>query len=265
MADVSDVMNALVALSAQAIYPNGTGQSSVSSSDVIVYAGWCNPQRLDADLLLGKAHISVYPRPEETLKDYYNPEWVDLSKETATLLLTVGTNTVTLSGTVTTGHNVALLVNDVESVYTCQSGDTLASIATALAVLTGGTSVGAVLTLNNPWSIVARVGVHGYSIRELRRQSRLFQIVIWSPTPALRDTLAKALDAYLTQRKNITLADGSIGLMKYKNSPMTDDLQKATIFRRDLMYTVEYPTTETIQTTAVTIATTVINNFKVNL
>lgn len=119
--------------------------------------------------------------------------------------------------------------------------------------------------LNNPWSIVARVGVHGYSIRELRRQSRLFQIVIWSPTPARRDTLAKALDAYLTQHKNITLSDGSVGLMKYKNSPMTDDLQKATIYRRDFMYTVEYPTTETMQTTAVAIASTVINSFKVNL
>lgn len=265
MADVSDVTATLAGLISNAVYPNGTGQASVSGKDIIIYPGWANPQRLDDDLLISKAHINIYPRAEETIIEHYNPEWQVLSKQTATMTAIATANTVTLSGTITAGHNLSLLINGTDYSYTCQANDTLTTVATAMASLSGGSSVGSVITYSNPHSLVARVGVKGSVIRELRRQNRVFQIVIWCNAPAQRDVISNAVDKALTIQKNITLADGSSGKLRYKSSPMTDDLQKDTLFRRDFLYSVEYATTETQTATAVTIPQTVIKELVINV
>lgn len=67
MADVSEVGEALAQIVAAAAYPNGTGQPSIGACDIMVYQGWPNPQTLDADLAAGKVHISVFPRPGDTI------------------------------------------------------------------------------------------------------------------------------------------------------------------------------------------------------
>lgn len=65
MADVTDVAEALVAIIAAAVYPNGTSAASIAACPIMVYQGWPDAQTLDQDLSTGKVHISVWPRPGE--------------------------------------------------------------------------------------------------------------------------------------------------------------------------------------------------------
>ena len=261
MADVTDVCNVLVTLAAQAVYPNGTGQASVANTGIRVFQGWPLPQQLDADLKAGVCQVSVYPRPEERNTARYPQDWQQRSVNTPTLGLTINGQQVTVSGTIPPSnnpHNVMVMVNKTPYVYAVQTSDTLTSIATALAALivagvAGTTSSGAVITMPTTARVsVARVGVQGVSMRELRRQERVFQVSIWADTPAHRDAIAQAIDVALAATNFLNLPDLSAARMIYKSSNVDDSYQKDKLYRRDLFYTVEYATTQIETDTQIT-------------
>lgn len=261
MADVSDVANTLVGLAASAVYPNGTGQASVTGAGIRVYQGWPVPQSLDADLKVGICHVSVFARPEERNVSRYPQDWQQKTVNAPTLTASIAGQTITIAGTIpptNNPHNIAVLVNGKPYVYAVQTSDTLASIATALSALIavaipGTTSAGTVVTVAAAGRIAAaRVGVTGTAIRELRRQERLFQITVWADTPGHRDSAAQAIDVSLAATNFLTLPDGTAGRLIYKSSTVTDDYQKDKLYRRDLFYTVEYATTQTETETQIT-------------
>jgi len=261
MSDLIDVQNSLVSIVAAAAYPNGTGQASVSGSPIVVYAGWPTASRLDTDLIAGKAHITVYPTLIETNKTRYSKDWQQQSINTATITAAIVGQTVVIGGAMPspfTAHNVVAMVNGLPYVYAVQAGDTLTTIAAALAALiavgvTGTTSSGAVITMPSTANITAaRVGVTGTAIREIRRQERVFQITVWANTPAQRDAIGSALDIALAATEFLTMPDGYGARMIYRNSHVTDDLQKAKLYRRDFQYSVEYATTQTEVETQIT-------------
>ena len=254
MADLTDVENALVSLIAQTLYPNGTASPSVPGNDCKIYAGWPTSSQLDADLSAGKTHVTVFPTPTERNTTRYPETWETQSITPSTITLTISGQTVTVGGAMPspfTPHNLALLVSGKNYTYGVQSTDTLTSIATALAALVavdfpGTTNTGAVITApNNAHIDAAKVGTTGTSIREIRRQERVFQITVWSDTPTHRDAAIKPIDTALAALRFINLADGTVGRLIYKSSPVTDNNQKAKLYRRDLMYSVEYATTQT--------------------
>lgn len=166
MADVTEVGDSLVQIVAGATYPSGTGQPSVIDQPVIVYQGWPNPQTLDTDLAAKKVHVSVFPRP----------------------------------------------------------GDTITSI------MMGDTE----------WTELDNDGSTGTSTREVRRQTKQFQITIWAATPQLRDGLAKQVDLALALTSRIAMADGSQAILTYVNMTQRDEQQKVMIYRRDLFYAANY-------------------------
>lgn len=170
MADLDDVLNELVILCQGAIYPDGVPAGSVAGIPVKIYPGWPVPQALNADIAAGKAHVSVYARPEEKNTTRYPKE----------------------------PHLVSMTAD----------------------------------------------GLSGSSITEIRRQERLFQLVIWSPTPQARTAIASVVDVLLADTTRFTLPDTTSARLIYKGSPVTDILEKSNIFRRDLLYTVEYATTK---------------------
>lgn len=147
-----------------------------------------------------------------------------------------------------------MLIGNNSYVYAVQANDTLTSIATALAALIpGATNTGPVITLTSSQNLIAvRVGINGSMWREVRRQERMMQIIAWAPTPALRDAIAKVIDAALVDLTFITLTDLSAAHVNYKNSPVIDERQKSALYRRDLNYLIEYSTTETMASTQVT-------------
>ena len=95
------------------------------------------------------------------------------------------------------------------------------------------------------WQTLSNNGTTGVSIKEVRRQEQVIQIIIWAATPAQRDAICKIVDPRLADTPRITLPDQTIGMMVYRNSLMMDTIQKHNIYRRDLFYTVEYGTTIT--------------------
>ena len=253
MSDLIDVQQALVGIIAGAVYPGGTGLPSVSGGPVIVYAGWPTAATLDADLLVGKAHVTVYPTMIENNRTRYSKDYQPATLNVATITATLAGQTITIGGAMpaqSNPHIVAALVNGRPYVYPVLSTDTLASVATGLAALiaadiAGTAAVGTVITLPAAANITrAVVGVTGTSIREIRRQERIFQITVWANAPAQRDQISSALDIALSAVEFLSMPDGYGARLIYRNSHMTDNLQKAKLYRRDFQYSVEYATTQ---------------------
>lgn len=261
MADINDVENALVNLIAAALYPNGTGQSSAAGVPVVVYPGWPTASRLDADLLVGKAHVTVFSGGPERNTTRYSRDWHEQTLATATLTLTVAAQTVTIGGAMPapfTPHVLAVMVNGLPHPYQVLAGDTPSSIAAALAALVaadvpGTAAAGAVITLPVGARInAARVGVTGTAIRELRRQEREFRTSVWSDTPDHRRAVAGIVDVALGAVDRITLPDGYSARLVYHSAMDVDNQQKAKLYRRDFVYSVEYATTQAETQTQIT-------------
>ncbi len=250
MADIIDVQNALVGLAAQVVYPNGTSQPSAITSPVKLYAGWPTQSQLDADLLVGTAHMTVFPLGIERNTTRFPSDWQQSTINQPTLTLVVNGQQITVAGSLPATYfqqNIAVFVGYFPYVYAVQPGDTLNSIATALsALIPGATSSGATITVS-PGALVtaARVGGTGTSVSEIRRQERQFQLTAWANSPQARDALASLVDVALAQLRFISLPDGTAGRLIYRHSNVIDALQKSRLYRRDLVYSVEYGTTLT--------------------
>jgi hypothetical protein len=94
--------------------------------------------------------------------------------------------------------------------------------------------------------ITARVGAIGSVIREIKRQKRGLQITFWCPTPALRDAIVPPCDVVLADTDYLSLPDGTLGRLIYVRSMVSDRVEREGLYRRDLIYSVEYGTTETM-------------------
>jgi hypothetical protein len=265
MADLQDVLNILATQIAGFVYPNGTGQASVTGKAINVFPGWPLPDQIDHDMPLGLADISIFPTPQERNTTRYRPKNNVMSVAAATLTLTTNGRAVTVGGVMPspfTAHNLALLVEGQPFIYSVQATDTLTTIATGLATLVaaafpGTTSSGPVITLPaNTVPIVARVGTTGTVTTEWERQQQLMQITVWAPDPTTRAAIGNAIKVALSQIAFLTMPDGFGARILYKGNRYSDDAQKPQIYRRDLFYAVEYATTVT-QTLATVVATKV--------
>lgn len=272
MADLSDVMNTLADIITAIIYPNGSSQPSAvivngAAQPFAIETGWPVPGRIDTDLKGLRSNISVYAPPGmETNTTRYPRDWEVTARPAKTITATVdstGTQ-VTFGGTISLPQNTGLIVNGKPYLHPVVSGDTLASIASALAVLvnvdTPASASGSVITIPGAKQLVARVGIVATAQREVRRTNRLFQIVFWCPAlpgvsaSAVRDAAVSLVDPILAVTNFITLPDGSKGRLLYTRSTMSDGNEKAGCYRRDLFYMVEFATTQTIQAPEVIIA-----------
>ncbi len=247
MASLTDVMKQVAAQIAAAVYPNGTGQPSVAGFPIRVYPGWPVPEQLEADLGAGIAHISVYPHGKDrSTTRYLGRTWVPLTAPAHTLTMTVAGSVVTLSGTIS-AQNIMINLNGTSYVYAVQQSDTLTSAAAALAYLVpGATSSGPVITLTGAHAVLARVGGFGTAYKETKRQEQSVQVIVWANSPAARDAIASPLDSALSDSNDISFIDGSFGVIRSNGSLMTDQLQKADLYRIDLFYMIDYATTQVL-------------------
>jgi hypothetical protein len=255
MADLSDVEATLVGIITGAAYPNGTTEPSALSGAVPVKVGrgWPLKDALQADLAAGVANVSVFSQPgAERNTTRFSRAWRQLTAADPTITLTLTDTTVSLGGSVSPPQNIAVITAGVAYVYAIQAGDSLSTIASALAALVpGASSTGPVLTAPNAAELNAHVGGQGSMIRELSRQERLWMISIWCQTPTQRDVVAPFVDTALkglglaNEREFIALPDGSFGRLLYVRSAVIDRDELVGSYRRDLIYSVEYPTTET--------------------
>ena len=265
MADLSDVEDGLCTLVGAALYPPGVPSDgsvpSIAGVPVRIFPGWPTTDRLDCDLTAGIGNVSVFPRPQERNTTRYLDKWQSLGTNVKLLFLTIDGQTVTVSGQIPPAanpHHVMVAVNGAGYAYLVQPTDSLADIAAALAALIavavpGTTNAGAMITLP-PSAVIdaARVGITQTSVNEVRRQERLFQIAIWANSPQMRKAIAVPVDLALAKTRRFVLPDQSVARVIYHNTVESDQAQKQQLYRRDLLYTVEYPTLDTDVLTEIT-------------
>lgn len=263
MASLEDVLNTLTTQISAYVYPNGTGQPSVTGKTIKVYPGWPTSSSLDQDLQHEMTNVTIFPTGPEKNVSCYRTRSAVMAIVTPTLTLTANGNVVTVGGATPspfTPHNLALLVDNQPFIYPIQSTDTLTTIATGLATLLaisypGTTSSGPVITLPaSTVPIVARVGTTGTVTTEWERYKQRMQITVWAADPTTRSQVAAAIRTGFAQITFVTLPDGYGARVQANGSALSDVLEKAKTYRRDLFYEVEYPTTVTEQVATVVAA-----------
>ena len=271
MADVSDVVNTITGLCAGLIYPNGTGSSSpsVCGVDAYVYPGWPVPAQFESAVANKRCIVSVYPWAGERNTTRYLQKWRTANINTPTLTLTPSGLTATIAGTIppsSNPHHVCIFVNKFPYVYAVQPTDTLVTVMTALAalisaVLPGVTQSGPSLTVPATAILGAcRVGVTGTGNFEIKRQEKQFRIIIWADSPGHRAALAKVLDPGLSRLTFINLPDFTSGRIRYHSNTESDAAQKQLLYRRDLIYTVEYGTVDVATYSQITQFVVIVEN-----
>lgn len=250
MPDISEVLSGLASAAVAAVYPQGTGQPSVTGAAVKVYPGEPNAADLDVSLRANVAHVGVRLRPGIMARagDVPLADADVLSVPAPTVTAAVVGSAVTFSGTVTAGWPVAVLVDRVLYSYRPSPGDTLAAVVAALAAQISAqraaSALGAVLTV--PGAILSpRFSSMATTRQPLRRQVQGVLVTVYANSPAQRDTIAAAIDAAFAAATRIDFADGTRGTIRYAGVAYDDPGQKAGLLRRIQSYTVEYTTTLT--------------------
>jgi hypothetical protein len=89
--------------------------------------------------------------------------------------------------------------------------------------------------------IVARVVADGQGGRELRRQETGFRVTLWCPDPAMRDRVAGIVDLAFARLTFMDVGGWSCRV-RLAGGSSTDEGGAGGAWRRDLSYSVEYPT-----------------------
>lgn len=264
MADQSDVAQAIADIIGMAIYPNGMGappigftlSSGQPGTCVRINQGWPIPAQLDKDMSAGIPNVTVYPlRGKDTTR--YLTHFEETQVNTPTLTLTAQGQSVTVGGTIPDASNptnLVIVANGLPYTYQVQASDTLNSIAAALAALIPGAgATNALITLPDASALGAvRVGISGTIADIAESESRRFQITVWAPDPQMRSIIAKAIRTALAPLSRIPLSDGTTGNITFVDDFPTDASQKSAIYRRDIWYSVDYPTLQVLSATQIT-------------
>jgi hypothetical protein len=251
MADISDVEQAIADALTSILYPFGSAQSSIIGVLCRVYRGWPNSATLNTDLSAGSVNVTVVTDNDAgRTTTRYLPEW-----HTTPLLAGVTASTtdqtIIISGNPTAGDVVGALIDGVAYAYRIQTGDTPYLVASNLNQLIQNirpaTVQGYAIVVPGAGSIQVRVVCDSATSFESRRQEKDVRIICWCPTPPIRDSVAAAIDAAIDRMDFLILPDNTHARVVYRNTASYDQAQNALLYRRDLVYTVEYPTVTILQ------------------
>ncbi len=268
MADLSDVEQALVALIGSIVYPGGYAVTPsgpppgiLGSTLVDIYSGWPVTSDLDADIKAGRCNVSVFSMPQGSRNtSRYSRDWQPFPTPGCTLTATASGNAVTFGGIASAEQLAAFSAGRIGWVYAVQAGDTLSTIAAALAALVTSdgrliaTASGATVTVTDPTGLAlpasCTTAALGSAWRETRRQEQRLMVTAWCPTPLLRDQLAAAIDNALSGIDWLAVgSDPTLTRIRYFSTSESDAGTDASAYRRDLHFLLEYPTIQT-QTSA---------------
>lgn len=264
MADISDVESALVGAVSGALYPLGTSAPSLPGPACRIYRGWPNSAALDSDLSTGRINVTIFPsgEPGRTTTRYAD-RWGSTQMQPA-LTATVQGDLIVFEGVAALGQVAGVSVDGRTFAYRVRAHDTRELVAANLASSIRGnfpvTLSGATLTIPGTGKLFARVVADATTQQELRRQEQNFRISCWCPTPTTRDTTASAIDGSFSNIFFLPLSDGTHGRLTYISTGEFDQSQNAHLFRRDLIYCVEYPTITTLSCATMLFGSLVLNS-----
>lgn len=206
---------------------------------------------LMADRAAGIVDVSVFPVAGAT-RD--TTRWGPVSRTSqiaAGLSASVAGQAATFAGSAVSGELAGLLIDGAPFVYRAQAGDSAQLVAAALADAVRAARpcwlTGASVTVPGAAALVARTAGTASIVEEWSRQEQEFRISVWAPCPAARDAVCSAVGAALAPTAFLTLADETAGRLRYRSTASRDDDQVASVYRRELIFDVEYPTTTVTQ------------------
>lgn len=248
MPDQADVEEALAAAIAVALYPQGTDGAPTAGVACRVYRGWPTAAALEADLRAGMAHVTVQP-VAGTVRDTtrFAAEWQGAAPA-PTLRASVDGETVEFAGVAAAGQVAGVLVDGVPHAYRVRAGDTPGVVAAVLAALVRAERPaelhGDGFRLPGAAGVAARVVADGAGGTELRRQQAGFRVTAWCPSPSARDRVAACVDVALAATRFLDVGGWGCSL-RLSGGSAVDEGSAAGIWRRDLLFRVEYPTVAT--------------------
>jgi hypothetical protein len=251
MADISDVEQAIAGAITDVLYPGGASQSSIIGVLCRIYRGWPNGPTLNTDLTAGAVNVTVITDNDSgKTTTRYLPEWRTNVVAPGTVASVIGQK-ISISGSPEVGDLVGALIDGTSFTYRVQKGDTSDQVASNITQAIQATHFanvqGTTITVHGATSITARTVRDHSSTFESRRQEKDVRVVCWCPSPLVRDSISGAIDYGLGQIHFLPLSDGTSARVVYRNTSSYDQAQNALLYRRDLVYTIEYPTVTIVQ------------------
>lgn len=236
MPDQADIEQGLASLGAEALRGD--------PAEVRVYRGWPRAASLEADLRAGWAHLSVTPGGAARDATRYPVEWQGRVPARTLTAVTNG-ETVTFGGMAGSGQVAGLRVDGVGYAYRLRDWDTPGAVAAELAAMVRADRPaelhGTVVIMAGGRDVLARVVADGAGGTELRRQRQPMRMTLWCPAPDVRDRLASLLDVAVAGAPVLDVGGWACRMHGAGGATM-DDGAAGGIWRRDLVYLVEYPT-----------------------
>ena len=231
----------------QILYPGGTQVPSVTGQTIKIFRGWPSNLGLNSDLAAGTSNVTVFSDAKHARETTRYPRvWREVNRVPVTLVATVSASSVTFSGTCLVGQVTGIEVDGQSFVVSVSTGDTPRTLAGRFgAVIPDVLVSGATVMFPSGKLVSARVVAGGTASMETRRQEQDILVGVWCPTPSARDTLAACVDAALSQVDWLQFPDFSSGLLRFRATAEIDTSENANLYRRDLTYCLEYPTTIT--------------------
>lgn len=263
MADISGVEQAIVGAISSILYPAGNAQPSVVGALCRVYRGWPNSATLNADLGSGAVNVTVATdNASGRTTTRYLPCWNNAPAQPGATATTSGQEIV-IAGDPVTGDVVGAIIDGTPYAYRVQFGDSPDIVASNLEKLIQANRMagvsGANINVPGAASIAVRVVCDRAASFESRRQEKDLRVICWCSTPPLRDAVATAIDSAFDQMDFLLLPDATRARIMYHNTAGYDQSQNALLYRRDLIYTVEYPTITTVQQPSMLFGTSDLN------
>lgn len=273
MADLSDLTAYLAGVAAAAVYPNGILQPSVAAMDVRIFEGWPQAEKLDRDVSGlnddgtartngPAAQVSIYPMPGtgNSVFQIQDRDYVVTPVSLGMAVSVVG-NVISVVGQPNAGEFLTLVCDD--AVILSRGGASTAALLAALAadaIAAGYAATSDATSLTVPFGheLVVRQGGKAKMGRVINRQCQLIMISVWAPNRIARAQLAAAIDELVKEKVRISLPDTSQAIVKYNRTNVSDEMQTVTVYRRDLIFDVEYATLKIFDAYTVTSVTTTI-------
>lgn len=249
MADIADVEEGFVKEISAILYPGGPTEASLLGVTCRIYRGWPNSATLNSDLAAGVVNVTLTSDNEHArTTTRYLPEYQSALATPGTTISVTGA-VITIGGTPRVGDVVGVLIGGSPYVYRIAAGDTAIQVASNLSLAIQADQMvvlsGASITLYDRPTIIARAVCDAATSFESRRQEKDVRIICWCPSPTVRDSVAAAIDAQLDQLAFLVLPDNSSARLIYRTTCSYDQAQNALLYRRDLVYSVEYATITT--------------------
>lgn len=214
----------------------------VAFPGVPVYRGWPERDVLDRTIATKGAIVTISPRPNvfrNTTR--YIDDVTTVAGAPPTFTATVAGTTATFVGTASPDQIAGVLIADIGYSVRLTSADTPSTVAARIAGLAlGAASSGASVTAFRLTD--ARTGRDGASLRTVRHAEQGMMVCVWCATPELRDQIAGAIDAALSDVPFLRFADQSAGRIRSVGMFTSDKAENAGLFRRDGWWTCEYAT-----------------------